>query len=590
MPKKNGKLRPVLDLSALNKFMVVEHFKMETAHSIRSTIEAGDWAVSIDLMDAYLHVPIRPSSRKYLRFRWQDKAYQFRVLPFGIATAPKVFTKIMEVVAAVGRRKGINLLQYFDDWLLHHQSRAILLQNLVTVWGTVTGLGLIPNLEKSELIPSQNFNYVGMNFLTVEGVVRVPLDRVQDVLNTVFRVLDKVMITAREFLSLLGTLNATANLVDLGRLHLRPLQFYLLFHWSPHRGPLEARIALSGDFKRHLRWWAVKDRFLRGVPMSFPEPDLFLTTDASKVGWGAHLEPLGLLFQGSWSQEQSLQHVNMLELMAVSLALGQALRHVQGKIVQIATDNTTVVAYLNKQGGTHSALLCYETMKLLLWCRQHSIMLRTRHITGKSNVLADYLSRSMQPVLTEWALRHDIASRVIREWGDPMVDLFATRLNAKLPLFVSPVPDASAWAVDAMSFGWGNLDAYAFPPFVLLPRLLQRVKLTQCRMTLIAPYWPQRSWFSRLLELLVAPPLILPLCPDLLSQHRGKLWHRNVHSLSLCAWRLSGIRSEVSVFQNELPSAFQVLEENQLPHVTMQSGQFLQIGAVAGKLIHATQL
>ncbi len=91
VPKKNGKLRPVLDLSALNTYMLVEHFKMETARSIRGTIQQGDWAVSIDLRDAYLHVPMRPSSRKYLRFRWQDKAYQFTVLPFGISTAPKVF-------------------------------------------------------------------------------------------------------------------------------------------------------------------------------------------------------------------------------------------------------------------------------------------------------------------------------------------------------------------------------------------------------------------------------------------------------------------------------------------------------------------
>ncbi len=73
VPKKNGKLRPVLDLSALNAYMLVEHFKMETARSIRGTIQQGDWAVSIDLRDAYLHVPMRPSSRKYLRFRWQDK-------------------------------------------------------------------------------------------------------------------------------------------------------------------------------------------------------------------------------------------------------------------------------------------------------------------------------------------------------------------------------------------------------------------------------------------------------------------------------------------------------------------------------------
>ncbi len=112
----------------------------------------------------------------------------------------------MEVVSAVDRRRGVNLIHYFDDWLLHHQSREVLLQNLTAVWHTVTHLGPIPNLEKSELLPSQNFCYVGMNFLTRSGIVRVPTERVQNIVQLVFKTLDAILITAREFLSLLGVL------------------------------------------------------------------------------------------------------------------------------------------------------------------------------------------------------------------------------------------------------------------------------------------------------------------------------------------------------------------------------------------------
>ncbi len=177
VPKKNGKLRPVLDLSKLNQFVQADHFKMETARSIRDTVQVNDWAVSIDLRDAYLHVPIARPSRKYLRFSCEGRTFQFRVLPFGISTAPRVFTKLMEVVAAAARREGASLLQYLDDWILHQQSRSLLLNNLQHVWSLITRLGLIPNLEKSDLIPTQDFTYVGMNFLTSLGIVRVPPDR-----------------------------------------------------------------------------------------------------------------------------------------------------------------------------------------------------------------------------------------------------------------------------------------------------------------------------------------------------------------------------------------------------------------------------
>ena len=71
VPKKNRKLCPVIDLSLLNRYITKQHFKLETIKSVRQSIMANDWPVSIDLTDAYLHVPIHPRSRKYLRFVYE---------------------------------------------------------------------------------------------------------------------------------------------------------------------------------------------------------------------------------------------------------------------------------------------------------------------------------------------------------------------------------------------------------------------------------------------------------------------------------------------------------------------------------------
>ena len=113
--KKTGRFRLIIDLSSLNKMMKVDHFQMETVASIRRAIPPGAWAVSIDLMDAYLHIPIHPASRKYLRFSLEGTIYQFRALPFGISTAPFVFTNLIEIVAGHIRSLGPNIHQYFDD-------------------------------------------------------------------------------------------------------------------------------------------------------------------------------------------------------------------------------------------------------------------------------------------------------------------------------------------------------------------------------------------------------------------------------------------------------------------------------------------
>ena len=115
LAEKKGGWRPVFNLKKLNNYLDIPHFKMETNHSIIEAINVGDWVVSLDLKDAYLHVPIHPDHQKYLRFSYRNISYQWNVLPFGLATSPLVFTKVMTEVGAWARTNGLNLFQYLDD-------------------------------------------------------------------------------------------------------------------------------------------------------------------------------------------------------------------------------------------------------------------------------------------------------------------------------------------------------------------------------------------------------------------------------------------------------------------------------------------
>ena len=81
IPKPHQRWRPVIDLSRLNTFLHVEKFKMETPESIRTSLIPGEWVSSIDLSDAYLHIPIHPNSMKYLRFCHRSQVFQFTALP-----------------------------------------------------------------------------------------------------------------------------------------------------------------------------------------------------------------------------------------------------------------------------------------------------------------------------------------------------------------------------------------------------------------------------------------------------------------------------------------------------------------------------
>ena len=128
VPKPGKKLRPVIDLSVLNMHLSVPTFKMEMAEVIRNSICKGEWVVSVDLTDTYFHIPIHQKSQNLLQFHLGGRSFQFRALPFGIATAPLEFTRIAREVKLMLQKRGIRIQQYLDDWLLRAPTQQIYLE------------------------------------------------------------------------------------------------------------------------------------------------------------------------------------------------------------------------------------------------------------------------------------------------------------------------------------------------------------------------------------------------------------------------------------------------------------------------------
>ena len=129
-PKVEASNRLKLNSNRLNTFLHVEKFKMETQESIRTSLIPGEWVSSIDLSDACLHIPICPNSRKYLRFGHRSQVFQFTSLPFGLATAPQVFTMIVKEVKLMALSRGLRLHQYLDEAQVNTQAVVDLTQSL----------------------------------------------------------------------------------------------------------------------------------------------------------------------------------------------------------------------------------------------------------------------------------------------------------------------------------------------------------------------------------------------------------------------------------------------------------------------------
>ena len=396
-----SKRRPIIDLSVLNTMLWIPSFHMETPESIRTAIQLNDWTVSIDLSDAFLHIPVNVQDRKYLRFAYKGESLQFRALLFGLATSPWLFTQIMIEVKIMALQKGIIIHQYLDDWLIRSQSKQVLLNQTEWLLALCKTLGLRINLEKSELTP-RDFIFVGYQYKTQINRVYPTQKRIEQIQQKATLFLNSQALPARQWLSLTGLLTATEKLVPMGKTHMRDLQYCLKRQWKQTETNLNQSVQIDHLARTELRWWYDTTNLIVGAPMHPPNPDIQIFTDSSMEGWGAHT--LNLEVSGVWSPNERTLHINNLELRAVVLALKHWERVVIGKTILVASDNSTVVAYINKQGGTVSRSLCMEAKEMLIWCHQREIILRARYIPGKLNALADQLSRRGQILHTEWSL------------------------------------------------------------------------------------------------------------------------------------------------------------------------------------------
>ena len=318
VPKPNNRWRPILDLSTLNTFLNTGTFKMETPETIRTSLQAGEWVTSIDFKDAYFHIPIHSQSRKYMRFHLQGRSYQFKALPFGLSTAPMEFTVVAKEVKLMALQKGIRIHQYLDDWLVRASTHHTCLQHTQTLVTLCQELGWLVNKEKSELVPKQVFNFVGYQFDLKEGKVRPTEERWQALTDKIRSILSDPVCRVRKFMSLIGLLTATETQVHLGRLHMRPIQWHLKNNWRVPES-LEKVIPVPKSLQPHLRWWLEESNVLLGQPLHPLKHALQIFTDASKEGWGAHLDEHTA--RGQWSLPESKLHINHLELKAVFLAL-----------------------------------------------------------------------------------------------------------------------------------------------------------------------------------------------------------------------------------------------------------------------------
>ena len=284
--KASSSLRPILDLRCLNKTLQRIPMKMLTHRHLFRSIRRGDWFTSVDLKDAYFHIPIVERHRKYLRFAFQNKSYEFCVLPFGLSLAPKVFSMTLDRALAPLRSRGIRVLSYLDDLLILADKRERAEVDTRTVISHLHDLGFVLKWGKSALTPSQNTTYLGLELDSVSMRARLTQERRLKIISAARGMVQSHTATARQFMVLLGLMAASTAVVPLGLLRMRPLQKWFISQRVNPRVDLHRVMALSAQCQEALRFWVIPRNFTSGVRLGPVTHRVVIKTDAPPIWMG----------------------------------------------------------------------------------------------------------------------------------------------------------------------------------------------------------------------------------------------------------------------------------------------------------------
>ena len=380
--------------------------------------------------------------------------YQFKVLCFGLSTAPQVFTRVMAPVSAIIHRMGVRLRRYLDDWLLQASSREQVLLALRTVLQLCRRLGIVVNLEKSQVIPTQQMVYLGVILDSTAFRASPALKRVEKLLSISDVFLSCASQPVSSWLELLGVLSSMIQLVPGVHLRMRSLQLPLQRQWDLIDQSL--LVEWSPVIQDVLSWWLDRDRSVLGVSLELVSPQLEFWSVASDVGWGAHLDEQ--VASGLSAPEDVERSINAREILAFERALKWFAPLLAGSSVAVFADNSTAVSYLRNQGGTRSSFLNSIAQRILRWAEDLSVVLSPQFIMGKHNVLADALSCPNQILGSEWTLKQEVFRDLCRRWP-VSIDLFATSQNHRCSIYFSPYHAHNALGTDALLQNWNGWQA-----------------------------------------------------------------------------------------------------------------------------------
>ena len=480
---RSGKQRLVVNLRYINRFLWKDKFKYEDIHTAMAYFEKDSFVNTFDLKSGYHHVDIHEDFQSYLGFRWDGQYYVFSVLPFGLATACYIFTKVLRPVVKFWRSKGIKAVLYIDDGVIISHDVQDALENISIIQGSLSEAGFVVNEEKSCWELSQVGRWLGFVIDLSKGVLEIPREKTQDLVSLLERAQRENRIKPKLLASIVGKIIAMGlGLGPITRLRTRSL--YALLN---RRVCWYEEVKIDHSAREELEFLATNIEVYNGQKIwHAPSAVRVVFSDASNTGYGGYTVEHGChIAQGQWDKGEDSKSSTWRELAAVLRVLRAFAVQLASNRVKWFSDNQNVVRIIKVGSKVRELqILAVEIFRLAM---ANQIILEPEWIPRADNELADYVSRIVD--YDDWRLHPEVFRTLDLKWGPHTVDRFANAVNAQLPRFNSRFWVVGTEAVDAFTVNWQGDNNWLCPPVYLIPRVLRHAQKCACVGTLVVPFW-----------------------------------------------------------------------------------------------------
>lgn len=384
---------------------------------------------------------------------WEGSVFVDRALPFGLSSAPKLFSAVADVLAWALHCKGVRFqLHYLDDFLLLGKEGIypcdVALASALEVFGHL-GVPVAPNKVEG---PSPVLTFLGIVIDAHHFQLRLPLEKLDRLQEMLGAWLDRKSCRRRELESLLGHLSHAATVVRPGRTFLRGL-FSLL---KASRAPYHF-IHLSAQARGDLHWWRHFLQSWNGTAFfPLPVPSVHIYSDASGTfGCGALWQGQSAWLQLQWPPDWAPVSISPKELVPIVLATAVWGHRWEGHHVCFHCDNEAVVQVLNSH-SSREPLMAHLLRCYFFYAAYFKFSHSAKHVPGIQNSAADALSRgnmlkfiSLFPQGKRSAIPQQVKDFVVNtnsKWGSSRwTEQCCHSLMAVLPPpLVNPMHQASA--------------------------------------------------------------------------------------------------------------------------------------------------